>query len=441
MTAPATLDDTRDEAAPRGDRPTAPARRARASSSWSEDPMSLVPARRRALDPAVVLALLGVLSALPLVMRFYWPAGGGLDVTGHPIGRDFINYWAGPQLAASGRLATLFDLDAYHAAIGALFGAPLAFHNWGYPPFTLLLLWPLAQLPYFAALAVWTVGLFAVFAGVTLSRVAPGRRVRALVLLALAPACLVNAVGGQNGFLTAALFLGGLLALDRRPVLAGILFGLLTGKPHLGLVLPLALLALGAWRTIAAAAATALALVGASLLAFGVEPWRHYLVETGAYQYGLLERFTGFYPLMMASVLAGARTFGLGMGAAWLAQAFVAVPVLAVSVWAVRRTRDPAQRAGMLAAAAPLLTPYAFNYDLTALAAVLVWRLAAAEPGAQPGRVTVFAWLAPTLMMPLQMVGFGGTPLMLVALFGLLVREAVGTAPARQDAQALAATG
>ncbi|KMO26919.1 hypothetical protein VQ02_34070, partial [Methylobacterium variabile] len=123
--------------------------------------MPLIPARRRPTDATVILALLGVLSALPLIVRFYWPAGGGLDITGHPIGRDFINNWVGPRLAFSGQLATLFDLEAYHAAIGTTFGAPLPFHNWGYPPFTLLLLWPLAQLPYFAALALWTGGLFA----------------------------------------------------------------------------------------------------------------------------------------------------------------------------------------------------------------------------------------------------------------------------------------
>lgn len=389
--------------------------------------------RRGPADPTVILALLGLLSALPLVVRFYWPAGGGLDVTDHPIGRDFINNWVGPQLAASGRLAALFDIDAYHAAIGTAFGAPLPFHNWGYPPFTLLLLWPLSQLPYFAALALWTVGLFAVFAGVTLSRVAPGRRVMALVLLALAPACLINVIGGQNGFLTATLFLGGLIALDRRPVLAGILFGLLTYKPHLGLMLPFVLLALGAWRTIAAAAATALVLVGASLLAFGVEPWRHYLVETSAFQYALIQHFTGFYTTMMVSVFAGARSFGLPVAAAWLLQALVAVPVLVASVWAVRRTRDPMQRAGLLAAAVPLLTPYAFNYDLTALAAVLVWRLSATVPGTQPDRITFFAWLVPTLTMPLQLMDIGASPLVLVALFGHLVREVARPAPARQD--------
>ncbi|MBY0298365.1 MAG: DUF2029 domain-containing protein [Methylobacterium sp.] len=392
------------------------------------------PVRRLAADPVIGLALLGILGVLPLAVRFYWPAGEGLDVTGHQIGRDFINNWVGPRLAFSDRLATLFDLDGYHAAIGTEFGAPLPFHNWGYPPFTLLMFWPLGQLPYFAALAVWTVGLFAAFSAVTLSQVPAGRRGRALLLLALAPACLINAVGGQNGFATAALLLGGMLALDRRPILAGILFGLLTAKPHLGLLLPFALVALGAWRTIAAAAVTTLALVAVSTAVFGLDPWRQYLTATSAYQYALLEAFQGFYPYMMASVFAAARTVGLPMGAAWGLQAAVSLPVMAAAIWAVRRTQDRTRRAAVLAVAAPLMTPYAFNYDLTAVAAVVVWRLLAAPAGSAPGGAMVAAWLCPALIMPLQIVGIGGfAPVALLALFAALIREV------RQERPGLAA--
>jgi hypothetical protein len=47
-----------------------------------------------------------------------------------------------------------------------------------------------------------------------------------VLLLSLAlPAIFVNAVAGQNGTLTVALLGGGLLLLDRRPAVAGILFG------------------------------------------------------------------------------------------------------------------------------------------------------------------------------------------------------------------------
>src|SRR5271154_3116164 len=119
------------------------------------------------------LVLSSLLLCQPWIRTLFWPAGGGLDAKGYQIGHDFINVWAGPQLAFDGRLATLFDLGAYHQAIGELFGQPIPFHNWGYPPFTLVAFWPLAQLPYFWALAVWTVGLFTAFAVVTLSKIDP----------------------------------------------------------------------------------------------------------------------------------------------------------------------------------------------------------------------------------------------------------------------------
>jgi Glycosyltransferase family 87 len=372
----------------------------------------------------------------PLLVSFYWPAGGGLDVTGHPIGRDFINVWAGPQLAFGGRLATLFDLEGYHAALGGLFGQSVPPHNWGYPLFTLPVFWPLAQLPYFVALAVWTAGLFAIFAAVTLSQVERPSRPFALVALALAPACLINAVGGQNGFLTASLFLGGVLLIDRRPVLAGFLFGLLTFKPHLGLVLPFALLALGAWRVMAAAAVTALALFAGSAALFGIEPWRQYFEITGPYQAQLLERFRGFYTFMMVSGLAGARTFGLSYPVALAAQIALALPVLAAACWAIRATSDRCRRAFVLASAAPLISPYAFNYDLTALAAVLVWQLC--RPGAAlqdliRSPILLLGWMTPLLAMYLNADGIGLAPVALAAVFALSLHEAAADRAIRRS--------
>ncbi|HJQ61107.1 MAG TPA: glycosyltransferase family 87 protein [Vineibacter sp.] len=367
--------------------------------------------------PVTAYVVLSLALLVPLA-RFYWPAANGLDVTGHPIGRDFINVWVGPQLAFGDSLSTLFDLKAYHDAIGALFGQKLPFHNWGYPAFTLAAFWPLAQLPYFWALAVWTFGLFAAFAAVVLSQVPADKRRIALLLLALAPACLINAVGGQNGFATAALLVGGILSIDRRPVLAGVLFGLLTFKPHLGLILPLALVALGAWRVIAVAALTTVLLIVGSIALLGVEPWRHYLGETSAYQMQLIRVFEGFYTIMMASVLAGARTFGVSFGVAMALQVVVAIPVLVTALWAVRRARDPMTRVAVLVGAVPLLTPYAFNYDLTAIAAVLVWRLVGAWPS-EPrwDRICLLTWLAPTAMMPLNMIGLGIAPLANIAFY------------------------
>ena len=371
-----------------------------------------------------IYATVGAALMVPLMIWIYRPVGQGLDVTGHPIGRDFINIWVGPQLAFGGRLDTLFDFPAYQRAIGELFGHPLPFHSWVYPLYTLPAFWPLAKLPYFVALAVWTFGLFAVFAAVTLREIVPQRRLAALLLLALAPASLINTVGGQNGFLTAALFLGGILAIDRRPVLAGALFGLLIFKPHLGLVLPLALITLGAWRVIASATVVAAALVAMSLAMFGTEPWLAYLHSSSSLQVAAFEHFVGFFKFMMASVLAGGRTFGLSVPVSLAIQAAVSLVVVVAACWAVRRTQDPCRRAFVLAAAAPLVTPYAFNYDLTALAAVQVWMLCGRLPWRPEWSVLgLLGWSAPILLMYANMFGLGIGPVVLILMFWASVHD------------------
>ncbi len=262
-------------------------------------------------------------------------------------------------------------------------------------------------------------GFLLIYLAVALRFVPPARRRIALVLLVFAPAALINIVAGQNGFVTAALMLGGLGALQRRPLLAGLLFGLLTTKPHLGFVLAFVLLSLGAWRTIAAAVATTLGLAAISVLAFGVEPWRLFLTVTRGYQTYLLHDFAGFYTPMMASVMALARFDGVAYGPAWAVQGAASLTVIAASCWAVRRTRSPALRALVVALATPLATPYAFNYDLTAMSAMLAWRLCADTP-LTPFRSAAYvvAWLAPTLMM---LIGLTGPELMAAAIAPALI--------------------
>ena len=76
------------------------------------------------------------------------------------------------------------------------------------------------------------------------------------------PAVFINAMFGQNGALTAALLIGGLL-MPRRSglILAGILFGLLTIKPHLGILVPFCLIASRNWRACLSAPQSAAAVL------------------------------------------------------------------------------------------------------------------------------------------------------------------------------------
>src|SRR6516165_80689 len=156
------------------------------------------------------------------------------DPVGYLIGRDFVNTWLGGQIALTGDPGAYFGPDAYNGLLAERFGPSYPRHIWSYVLYTLI-----GLITYLAVAC-------------------EGRRPSAqeLLLLILAPAVIVNIWCGQTGFFVAALLIGGLISLDRRPILAGVLFGLLCIKPQLGLLIPLMLALTGRWRVIVAAAAT-----------------------------------------------------------------------------------------------------------------------------------------------------------------------------------------
>ena len=354
------------------------------------------------LTRLLLLVAGGLVVAAPLITQYYWPQSAFLDVTKHPIGRDFINVWGGPQIAFGHGLETLFDPKAYYAALKQVYGVDIAYHNWGYPLFVLPLYWLFAQMPYLAALAVWTLGFLGTYIWIVTRTVEPGKRLLVAGLLVVAPSSIINIIGGQNGFLTATLWLGGILWLDRRPILAGILIGLLIYKPHMGLCLPFVLIALGAWRAFLAAAITSILVFASSLFLVDVSDWMTYFEVIAPYQANLLVDFKGFYTYMMVSVAAGGRSAGLSFETAFAIQAIVSLTVLVTTIATVRRTTDRCARAFVIVAATPLITPYAFNYDLAALTAVVVWnligRLKTTNEQAAP-IIHVLVWMIPLVTM------------------------------------------
>ncbi|MBZ4317346.1 DUF2029 domain-containing protein, partial [Mycobacterium tuberculosis] len=84
----------------------------------------------------------------------------------------------------------------------------------------------------------------------------PHPRAATLVVVAYSGVCL-SALFGQNSVLTAGLAALALHLLGKRPVVAGVVIGLLAIKPQLAVVFPFVLIAARAWRTFAAAALSA----------------------------------------------------------------------------------------------------------------------------------------------------------------------------------------
>lgn len=355
-----------------------------------------------------------------------------VDPRGKPFGYDFMAYWSAAKLALAGRPEIAFDEAAIsavqHAAVPSL---PVIVFPWHYPPTFLLPVAPLGLLPYAAALALFVLGTAVLWAALV-GRVVPNRG--AWIVAAAAPAGLINLLDGQNAFLTAALAGFALLWLDRRPIVAGVLIGLLAIKPHLAVLFPLALLAEGRWRTIAAAGVTVLALVAASIVAFGWETWAAFLhhlpitqamAEHGAVPWG-----------MMPSGYVFALSLGAPVAAAWALQGAGAA-LAAGCVWRTWRNRAVGfeAKAATLIAGSLLVSPYLFYYDLLWATLAIGWLvMLGLRDGFRRGEreVFLFAFVVPALMPPVQMLTSVqlGFPAMLLLLI-MAARRAVAPLPAR----------
>jgi arabinofuranan 3-O-arabinosyltransferase len=287
------------------------------------------------------------------------------DADGLGIPTDFINVWAAGRLVLDGFPAQAYDWDIQKQVEVAKLGQDfVGYFAWHYPPPFLFVASLLARLPYQLAFIGWVGVSFLPF--MIAMRAIVGHPFGYLLALAI-PMVFINALVGQNGFLTAALIGGALYLIPVRPVLAGICLGLLTYKPQYGLLFPIALIAAGHWRVFVSAAVTAVVLAIASWLAFGTESWLalfHWMPRFS--QAFLTEGKAPWWKLQ--SIFALVRYFGgtepLGWAFQWVLTAAVAV-VMAL-IW---RSRVPyTLKAAALAAGTLLTTPYLFMYDMMVLA-------------------------------------------------------------------------
>jgi hypothetical protein len=259
----------------------------------------------------------------------------------------------------------------------------------------LLLIRPLGLFSYPVAHAIWSGVTFLAFAAALWC---PRAWWLTELIAILAPATLANLLAGQNGFLSAALLVGGVRLVSSRPTLGGILLGLLSYKPQLGLLIVIALVAARLWRAVFVAASTVALMVAVSLVAFGDKPWTAWMramPEFGAIWYSehtlLLNK--------MPTVLSNALALGMSLPCAVASQAVVTLAV-AAGIWVTFQYKIRMSSVAALAVASVLATPYAFFYDLTLVAGAVA--LVAAEYGAALS-VTEILVLAAALLLPLGM--------------------------------------
>ena len=237
-----------------------------------------------------------------------------------------VNPYAASIAALKGDPASVYDIHRQHLQEVAVMGGKdfgvLGFH---YPPMYLLIVLPLSMLPFIASWVVFETVTLAGYLAV-LRRIAP---IPVGLWLAITfPAVIINFMCGQNGFLTTALIGGGLLLLDRWPLLAGFLFGLMAYKPQFAILIPLALVVARRWRALIATAISTILFAAVSLAVFGAPAWRAFVGGIAFTQKIVLERGLergGINFPTLQSIFGAIRMWGGSVEVAYVFQAVVAI--------------------------------------------------------------------------------------------------------------------
>jgi len=320
------------------------------------------------LAKPVVLIAFALAVAHAVFLASFWVDGLWADKTGAPS--DFVAVWAAGKLASAGHPAAVYDWGAHklveQTAVGHPFAGYFGFH---YPPTFLLVAAALSMLSYATAYTVWALGTFPAY--LIAIRAIVGDRIGYLLAAAF-PAVLANFTIGQNGFVTAGLIGGTLVLMRQRPIMAAVLLGLLTFKPHLGLLFPIALIAGREWRVLVTATIVALAMAGASWLAFGADTWQAFVGNIGHTSQAFLSEGSADWRKLQ-TIFGLTRSLGGSEPLAWSLQAMVtlAAATAVAALW--RSTVQYEVKAAALGTGLMLATPYLYTYDLVALAVPLAF--------------------------------------------------------------------
>ncbi|RKU04472.1 hypothetical protein C7H84_05700 [Burkholderia sp. Nafp2/4-1b] len=284
-------------------------------------------------------------------------------------GADFSVFWSASYAMLHGSPALAYDFSAFSRLSAALFAnlGRDTFAPWLYPPTYLLLVTPLALLPFALGYPLF-VGCGVVVLGLAAWRVSglraiPGAARVAPLALAAAPCMFVTATLGQNAFLTASCAALAVYWAERRPMWAGLCIGLLSVKPQMALLFPFVLVAVRAWRTIAWAALATATFAALSVLACGIESLRLFVAGTGLARSIVLEHGIVFW-FASPTPFATLRLAGVPLGVAYAAHACIAAIAIAAACSAWMQSRDTRVRAAVLAVATLVANPYVWHYEL-----------------------------------------------------------------------------
>ena len=356
---------------------------------------SLVTGEWLSRERIVRIASLSAMATVLCLGILFATSNGTLDQWGRPLGTDFSNVWAAGHMALEDQAAKAWSWpDHFAVQQWVHHKKDVDFFGWHYPPPFLLVASLLALFAYVPALIVWQVATFAPFIWL-MWRLVP--RPETILLTLAAPVSLICLMSGHNGFLTALLLGGGLALMDKRPLLAGVMFGCLIYKPQFALIIPPLLLASKNWRAVLGAAASSGALIGLTLELWGWPVWQAFIDSLPLTRDVVIEQgSTGFHKIM--SPFAAIRMWGGPIPLAYAVQAAATAFCIAAVAWIGWFGKSANVRNALVCAAVLVSTPYVLDYDYVVLlpAIAFLW-LEAEENGwlDWDKSLLAFVWIVP----------------------------------------------
>jgi hypothetical protein len=366
---------------------------------------------------------------LVLVTTIPYPGKIGLDY--NTLGTDWMVFYGAIRSVLDGKALLIFDGDRFtdflNTAFAGWLSSPLDFRPWAYPPSFLLMLLPFAPLGFFGSYVAFQIvsgALLALALRSSTKAVLPPSALLAAVLIC--PASAINVIDGQAVFLVAALIVGGFGLLDRRPYLAGLVLGLLTFKPQFCILVPIALVAAGQWRALLASGLSALALMIASGLVFGLDLWLRWFPVIIENLVSPNEKWIEFGRMWGHSVYTCAVLLGAPDRLASLIQLLATLGAAISVIIAFRSRLGTKEKTAVFLAATVLAAPHSGPYDGTLLViATAFWLMARSAPlPLWCWTLAFMIWLLPMLSPPLLFPVARIAPLFPVLLIVLLLRPA-----------------
>lgn len=341
---------------------------------------------------------------------------------GQVLGRDFLNWWTVANLATESKYNDIYNPELLVSHTSNDIKKSGVVFNFAYPPQTLFPVSVLSNFSYIKALILWS------FIGVFIFSIPAfifQKSKLFSLLVVFSPTTFLNLTTGQNGLFTGALLICGLMLLESKPILSGLLFGLLTIKPHLGLLIPIALIAGGYRKAFIWAVISTVSLIIVSVIFFGVGVWEAWFNNSPwDYSKNFIESGVGLAIFMQPSPFVSIRMLFDNINLAWFFQALSSIFTVGCVIYAFKKCKLLELKVSVLIVATYLVTPYIHSYDMTAFSMVIIWQLSRGiQRGFIYGEQTLLmvAWLMPISMMPLGYLGFPVFPLVTLTLLIFLM--------------------